>query len=67
MVLRNQFAPRVDPMDRPIILLSVVLLMSAIGCAGVQGSPAPAAPETEGYVVGAPDELSILILAGPGH
>lgn len=52
-------------MGRRIVLLSVLLLMSAIGCAGVQGSPPPAAPQTQGYVVGAPDELSILILPDP--
>ena len=64
-MLPNQFVSRVDQMGRRIVLLSVLLLMSAIGCAGVQGSPPPAAPQTQGYVVGAPDELSILILPDP--
>ena len=40
-------------------------LLSALACANPSTSPPPKAPPTEGYVVGAPDNLSILILPEP--
>ena len=64
-MLRNQFVSQVGQWGRPLVLLSVVLLMSALGCAANQLAPPPVAPQTQGYVVGAPDQLSILILPDP--
>jgi len=39
--------------------------MSALGCAANRLAPPPTAPQAQGYVVGAPDQLSILILPDP--
>ena len=46
------------------ILLGAALL-STFACANPGTTPPPQAPPTEGYVVGAPDNLSILILPEP--
>lgn len=42
----------------------VVLVALALGCA-TKPQPPPAAPSIEGYIVGAPDELSVHILPDP--
>ena len=48
-----------------IRVFSAAGLLSALACAGGTTTPPPQAPPIEGYVVGAPDNLRILILPEP--
>jgi len=47
------------------VLLVVALGLGPVGCLTPQPQPPPAAPLTEDYVVGAPDELLVHILPDP--